>query len=153
MGSATDRLLRVLREFGDGSLRGGWLFDERGYEPLYVRDDVAATLSDHDREAVIDNERYGYVTHDIYESLYDADYAYTVRGFREFTDFRTFFGDGRRIGLLASFDDGHDRDFAALDRALHDAVPEDVLDLAPQPREDAQSDGGAVYWCDADSTP
>jgi hypothetical protein len=152
MSGATDRLIDRLRAFGGESLRDGWLFDQRGYQRLYLRDDVAATLSERDRQAAIDNERYGYVTHDIYESLYDADYAYTVRGFRTFAEFRTFFGDGReRVGLLASFDtESEAHDFAALHRALVDALPEDLSLLAPPPR-DTEPDGGYVYAVGADA--
>jgi len=154
MSSATDRLVARLREFGGESLRDGWLFDRHGYQRLYVREDVAASLSERNRQTAIDNERYGYVTHDIYESLYDADYTYTVRGFRTFAEFRTFFGDGAdRIGLLASFDtENHSHDFATLHRALGESLPEDLSVLAPPPRN-TEPDGGYVYAVgrDADS--
>ncbi|WP_101297944.1 DUF7522 family protein [Halegenticoccus soli] len=126
MSDATDRLLAVLRDFGGDSLRDAWLFDQWTHERLYVRPDVEAAIADLDVEAFVDNERYGYVTRDTYESLYYAEYEYTVRGFSAFEQFRTFLADtDARIGLFAGFDrrDGS-YDFPALDARIREIVGE-----------------------------
>lgn len=134
MSDATDRLVAAFQTFGGEALRDVWLFDQWTYERLYVRDDVEPVLSDLDVEAFIDNERYGYVTRDTYESLYYADYEYTVRGFSTFQQFRTFFVDPEdRVGVFAGFDDKETGyDFGALYDAVHDVVDEfAVADFTP----------------------
>lgn len=117
---ATERLLGVLGDFGGETLRDAWLFDQWTYECIYVRDDVAERLEGVDPEGFIDNERYGYVTKDTYEDMFDEPYAYTVRGFPDFEQFRTFIqGDGERVGLFVGYDrvdGGHD--FARLHEAI-----------------------------------
>jgi hypothetical protein len=130
MESPSDRLLGVFRDFGGEALRDVWLFDERAFERVYVRDDVAEAIAegDLDVERFVDNERYGFVTRQTYESLYYADYGYTVRGLSTFEQFRTFLCD-QPIGVFASFDlpaDGYDY------RHLDDAVQELALELGPE---------------------
>jgi hypothetical protein len=124
MSEATDRLVAVLREFGEGSLRDVWLFDQWASEQLYVRDDVTAVVADLDTEKAIDNERYGYITRDTYEAIYGERYEYTVRGIGEFEQLRTFLSDRTaRIGLFAGFDrvDGG-RDYAELHAEIQSVV-------------------------------
>ncbi|WP_224268847.1 DUF7522 family protein [Haloprofundus salinisoli] len=124
MSDATERLLAAIRRFGDGSLRDVWLFDQWTHEQLYVRSDVADDLSALDVGALVDNERYGYVTRDTYESLFADEYAYTVRGFEHTEQFRTFLADcDHRVGVFAGFDrrtGGHD--FAKLHEDIVAAV-------------------------------
>jgi hypothetical protein len=135
MDDATDTLVATFRSFGEDALRDVWLFDQWTHQKLYTRDDVEDHLDDLDVESFIDNERYGYITRDTYESLYYADYDYTVRGFSSFELFRTFFADGEtRIGVIASFDcrqGGYD--FSALSAELQ-AVLDDhaVVELVPE---------------------
>ena len=126
MSDATERLVDACREFGGESLRDVWLFDQWTYERLYVREDVAARTDDLDPEGFIDNERYGYVTRDTYETLYHAEFTYTVRGFSEFEQFRTFLEDAdHRIGLYAGFDRGDGgRDFSRLHGPVQEATSE-----------------------------
>lgn len=115
----TDRLVAVLRDADGDSLRDAWLFDEQGYEPVYVRSDVRAQIADVDVERYIDNERYGYITRDTYESLHYTDYEYTVRGFDEFVQYRTFLPAGDdRVGLMASYDPDTPVDFKRLTARL-----------------------------------
>ncbi|WP_224449536.1 DUF7522 family protein [Haloprofundus salilacus] len=120
MSDATERLLAAIRQFGGESLRDVWLFDQWTHEQLYVRSDVADDRSTLDVDALVDNERYGYVTRDTYESLFADEYAYTVRGFEHTEQFRTFLADcDHRVGVFAGFDrpnGGHD--FAR----LHDEI-------------------------------
>jgi hypothetical protein len=105
MDDATDTLVATFRSFGEDALRDVWVFDQWTHQKLYTRDDVEARLDSLDVEGVIDNERYGYITRDTYESLYYAEYAYTVRGFSSFELFRTFLVDDEgRVGIIASFD-------------------------------------------------
>lgn len=105
MSDAPDRLVATFEDFGGESLRDVWLFDQWTQQRLYVRDDVPSALADLDVDAFVDNERYGYVTRDTYEALYYAEYAYTVRGFDSFEQFRTFLvAEETRVGVLASFD-------------------------------------------------
>ncbi|SFR57976.1 DUF7522 family protein [Halogeometricum limi] len=101
----SDQLLDVVQEFGGDALRDVWLFDEHTSERVYVRADVAETISEEglDVERFIDNERYGFVTRRTYESLYYADYGYTVRSLSSFELFRTFLGD-EPLGVFVSFD-------------------------------------------------
>ncbi|REA01362.1 hypothetical protein DEQ92_18645 [Haloferax sp. Atlit-6N] len=114
MSDAAARLVETFRDFGGDDLRDLWVFDHHGYEHLYLREDVSDAIGCVDISRFIDNERFGYITRDTYETLYYADYGYTVRGFDSFEQFRTFLGD-RPVGILASFDRGTDgRDFAAL---------------------------------------
>ncbi|WP_231751689.1 hypothetical protein [Halogeometricum sp. CBA1124] len=68
------------------------------------------------------------VTRQTYESLYYADYGYTVRGLSSFEQFRTFLCD-QPIGVFASFDladDGYDY------RQLDESVQELALELGPE---------------------
>ncbi|SFR53012.1 hypothetical protein SAMN04487947_1987 [Halogeometricum rufum] len=130
MESPSERLLGVFRDFGGRALRDVWLFDERAFERVYVRDDVAEAIADGDLdvERFVDNERYGFVTRQTYESLYYADYGYTVRGLSSFEQFRTFLCD-QPIGVFASFDladDGYDY------RQLDESVQELALELGPE---------------------
>ncbi|SDM35638.1 hypothetical protein SAMN04487949_1391 [Halogranum gelatinilyticum] len=105
MGEATATLVATVRTFGGEALRDVWLFDQWTHQKLYARDDVEDRLDNLDVTSFIDNERYGYITRDTYESLYYADYDYTVRGFSSFELFRTFLtDDDARVGVLASFD-------------------------------------------------
>lgn len=130
MDRPSERLLSVFREFGGETLRDVWLFDERTFEKVYVRPDVADAIADGDLdvERFVDNERYGFVTRQTYESLYYADYGYTVRGLSTFEQFRTFFC-GQPIGVFASFDlseDGYDY------RRLNDSVQSLARELGPE---------------------
>lgn len=134
MSDAPDRLVATFEDYGGESLRDVWLFDQWTHQQLYTRDDVSTALADLDVDAFIDNERYGYVTRDTYESLYYAEYDYTVRGFDSFEQFRTFFADEEtRVGVLGSFDrrDGG-YDWSALHDAVH-AVADDypVAEFVP----------------------
>ncbi|KAB1188235.1 MULTISPECIES: hypothetical protein [Haloferax] len=130
MSDATSRLVETFHTFGGDALRDLWVFDRRGCEHLYLRDDVADAIDSVDVSRLIDNERFGYVTRDTYEALYYADYGYTVRGFDSFEQFRTFLGD-QPIGVLAGFDRGaNGRDFAALNDSLQEIEAEfDVSSL------------------------
>jgi hypothetical protein len=120
MSDAPDRLVATFEDFGGESLRDVWLFDQWTHQQLYARDDVSRVLAELDVDAFVDNERYGYVTRDTYESLYYAEYAYTVRGFDSFEQFRTFLAEeGTRVGVLASFDR---RDGGYDWGALHESV-------------------------------
>jgi len=117
-------LVETFSTFGSDALRDVWLFDQQTHERLYVRDDVARKIADLDVPRFVDNERYGYVTRDTYSDLYYTDYAYTVRGFDGFEQFRTFLcEEDRRVGVFGSFDrreGGYD--FGALNDALADVV-------------------------------
>lgn len=105
MTPAKTAILEAVREFGGDALRDLWVFDTEGHEALFLRPDVAAKVEDVDVESHIDNERFGYVTRDTYNQLYYAEYAYTIRGFDRYEQYRTFVGtDGLRVGLFASFD-------------------------------------------------
>ena len=132
----SERLLAVFREFGGDALRDVWLFDERTFERVYVRSDVAEAISDADLdvERFVDNERYGFVTRQTYESLYYADYGYTVRGLSTFEIFRTFLG-GELVGVFASFDRSEDGyDYGRLNGSVQALVDELGPDrFAPDP--------------------
>ncbi|SFK88672.1 hypothetical protein SAMN04487950_1646 [Halogranum rubrum] len=134
MDDATEALVATFQSFGEGALRDVWLFDQWTHQNLYLRADIESQLSDLDVDAFIDNERYGYITRDTYESLYARDYDYTVRGFASSELFRTFFADDdTRIGVLAGFDrreGGYD--FAALSAELQTILDEySVTELVP----------------------
>ncbi|SEP25781.1 hypothetical protein SAMN04487948_1282 [Halogranum amylolyticum] len=138
MCDATEALVATFRSFGEGALRDVWVFDQWTHQKLYSRDDVEDRLDNCDVAGFIDNERYGYITRDTYESLYYADYKYTVRGFSSFELFRTFFADDDgRVGVIASFDHRESGyDFATLSGELQTAfedhsVAEFVPDDAP----------------------
>ena len=121
-------LVAPLRET-DGRLRDAWLFDETDHESVFVRSDVTERIEEVDVERFVDNERYGYVTRETYESLHYTEYAYTVRGFDAFVQFRTFLdtADGDRVGLMASFDPDGTPDFRALaDRLTAVAAAESI---------------------------
>ncbi|QIB74723.1 hypothetical protein GL213_07190 [Halogeometricum borinquense] len=117
----SEQLLSVFREFGGEALRDVWVFDERTFEKVFVRSDVEEAIEEGglDVERFVDNERYGFITQQTYESLYYADYSYTVRGFSTFEQFRTFFGEGP-IGVFASFDldDGDCYDYQTLNESV-----------------------------------
>lgn len=119
MASPREELVTALRDADGDSLRDAWLFDQQDHESVYVRDDVSERITDVDVEQYIDNERYGYITRSTYESLHYTDYEYTVRGFDEFLQYRTFLSTGEdRIGLMASYDAEADIDFRPLTARL-----------------------------------
>ncbi|PSP54338.1 hypothetical protein BRC82_10510 [Halobacteriales archaeon QS_1_67_19] len=122
--SGKSALVEVFSSFGEEALRDVWLFDQQDHEAMYLRDDVAAKVDELDVATFVDNERYGYVTRDTYGDLYYADYAYTVRGFDGFEQFRTFLStDDRNVGVFASFDrreGGYD--FGRLRESIADVV-------------------------------
>lgn len=128
MPDAGSRLLDRIEEVGGDALRDVWVFDTSAHRSLYLREDVAAELEPLEVERYIDNERYGYLSRETYESLHYATYEYTVRGFDEFEQFRTFlFGDDVMVGLFASFD----REAVPCDYGvLYDAVVEATADVA-----------------------
>lgn len=105
MNRPKERLTAVFDEFGGDALRDVWVFDERNFENLYVRSDVAERLDERDLDVsrFVDNERYGFLTRRTYESLYYAEYGYTVRGLSTFEQFRTFLADAP-VGVFAGFD-------------------------------------------------
>ncbi len=112
-GSETKKaLVSAFAEFGGHYLRDIWLFDQRDFEMLFLREDVADKLDTVDVEKFVDNERFGFITRDTYDQLYYATYRYTVRGFTDFEQFRMFFDDDeRKVGIFASLDQqpgGHD---------------------------------------------
>ncbi|WP_115862695.1 DUF7522 family protein [Halorussus litoreus] len=125
---AKGRLVDAFSAFGGDALRDVWLFDKDSHERMYLRDDVERKVADVDVPRFVDNERYGYVTRDTYADLYYADYEYTVRGFDEFEQFRTFLSDDSAgIGVFASFDpvgDGYNY------RRLHETIAGVVADHA-----------------------
>ncbi|UPW00008.1 hypothetical protein M0R88_16020 [Halorussus gelatinilyticus] len=132
---ANRAFVEAFSTFGTDALRDVWLFDQQSHERLYVRDDVDEKVADVDVSRYVDNERYGYVTRDTYSDLHYADYAYTVRGFDGFEQFRTFLREGdRRIGTFGSFDrreGGYD--FGALNDALAEVTADYPLDaFAPE---------------------
>ncbi|MFB6111416.1 MAG: hypothetical protein ABEJ35_02650 [Halobacteriaceae archaeon] len=130
---AKARLLDEVRAFGGDTLRDLHVFTDATYETLYLRDDVREQLADIDVPKYMDNERYGYVTRDTYEGLTYAEYRYTVRGFDQFEQFRTFVGADRTVGLLASFDQADSRDWLSLQESLDDVVAELGIDgLRPE---------------------
>ncbi|RDI70234.1 DUF7522 family protein [Halopelagius longus] len=121
-----ERLVSVFEQFAGDALRDVWAFDERDFDELYVRPDVAERLESDglDVARFVDNERYGFVTRQTYESLYYADYGYTVRGLSAFEQFRTFLGD-EPVGVFASFDPADDcYDYAALHESIQSVARE-----------------------------
>jgi hypothetical protein len=122
MTAPKDSLVSTLRDAGGDALRDVWIFDEIGHESLYLREDVASRISELEVDQFIDNERYGYVTRETYESLHYTEYEYTIRGFDSFLQYRTFLttADGDRVGLMASFDPSAEVDFRALTEGLCD---------------------------------
>lgn len=117
-------LVSTLRDTGGDGLRDAWLFDEVGHESLYLRADVADRVSELEVERYIDNERYGYVTRETYESLHYTEYEFTIRGFDDFLQYRTFLrtvGDDH-VGLMASFDPSTGIDFRALTESLYETA-------------------------------
>lgn len=125
MESGKDVLVDTFREFGGVDLRDVWLFDQTAHESLFVREDIAANLEDVDVSRYVENERYGYITRDTYGMLHYATYEYTVRGFDEYEQFRTFLqnGDEVKVGVFASFDqrDGG-RNYQQLQARLDEVV-------------------------------
>jgi len=142
MNGAKDSLLSAVRTYSGGQLRDLWLFDERHHEALYLREDVREKVADVAVEKHIDNERYGYITRETYNQLNYAEYRYTIRGFDQYEQFRTFVADnGLRVGVFASFDrqpEGYN--FARLQERLDDVVarysPEEFV---------PESDGSEQY--------
>lgn len=128
-------LVAAVGAFAGDSLRDVWLFDQEGYESLFLREDVSERLEPVEVGGYIDNERYGYVTRATYKQLYYADYEYTVRGFDRFEQFRTFLAEGSKhnIGVLVSIDrreGGYD--YADLHGDLRDVVAKHgISGLAP----------------------
>jgi hypothetical protein len=126
MNEAKSALLDAVTGFGGESLRDLWLFGQQGHEALYLRDDISEKIEEVDVESHIDNERFGYITRETYNQLNYAEYEYTIRGFDQYVQFRTFLADnGLRVGVFASFDrrDGG-YDFAALQRRISDVKAE-----------------------------
>lgn len=126
-GNDTKRaVVDAFAEFGGDALRDIWLFDQTRHEALHLRDDIRTKVERIDVATFINNERYGYVTRDTYGQLYYASYQYTVRGFGEYEQFRTFVPDGdEKIGIMGSFDqrDGG-YDFESLNDSVVDIVTE-----------------------------
>ncbi|WP_430505570.1 DUF7522 family protein [Haloparvum sp. PAK95] len=124
MADPTSQVVDACRYFGGERLRDIWIFDGERHASLFLRDDVAATIDDVDVSQYVDVERYGYVTRESYEDLHYAEYWYTVRGFDEYDQYRTFFGEGTdRVGLFASFDSHVEPcDFRALTESLEGVV-------------------------------
>ncbi|WP_435195197.1 DUF7522 family protein [Natronomonas sp. EA1] len=111
--------LDLFRGFAGDALRDVWVFDKEGEACVYLREDVADQLEGHDPTTYIDNERYGFITRQTYEALTYTEYQYTVRGFGEFEQFRTFLpGVDGYFGVLASVDPDHNHDYGALYRRL-----------------------------------
>lgn len=131
MGDATERLVDVVRRFGGDATRDVWVFDQTAQELLFARPDVADGLDRELMDRAIDDERYGFVTRNTFEALYGTGYAFTVRGFDGFDQYRTFLGAaGERndVGLLARFDEERPDggvDYRALDGAV-DALADEV---------------------------
>ena len=116
MNESKSALLDAVTDFGGDSLRDLWRFDQQDHEALYLRTDIDEKLADVDVDSHIDNERFGYITRETYNQLNYAEYEYTIRGFDQYVQFRTFLADnGLRVGVFASFDrqDGG-YDFATL---------------------------------------
>lgn len=130
MTEPTEALLAALRDASDG-LRDAWLFDETAYTALFVRSDVEDRIADVAVERYVDNERYGYVTRETYESLHYTEYRYTVRAFDEFVQYRTFLtaADGDRVGLMASFDPDAEPDYRALTDQLVETAADSFVSL------------------------
>lgn len=116
----SEDLVGAFERFAGDGLRDVWAFDEDDVGCLYVRDDVADAIADHDPRRYIDNERYGYITRRTYEDLTYASYEYTVRGFDAFSAFRTFLTDveGRLYGVVASVDPETEIDFGEVNAAV-----------------------------------
>jgi hypothetical protein len=132
MDEAREAVVAACRSFGGDALRDVWLFDGDAHERIYGRPDAGDGLGALDRRRVFDNERYGFVTRTTYESLYDVAYGYTVRGFGDVQQFRTFLGSGEAIGVLVRFDADGARDFDDLQSRLGGLTRDyDVAALAP----------------------
>jgi hypothetical protein len=140
MASGKSVLVDSFREFGGGDLRDVWLFDQTHHESLFVREDVAANLEDVVVSRYVENERYGYITCDTYSMLHYATYEYTIRGFDEYEQFRTFLqnGDEFKVGVFASFDQRTGgRDYQELQRQLDEVVADySISAFEPEPTAD-----------------
>lgn len=140
MASGKGVLVDTFREFGGDDLRDVWLFDQTHHESLLVREDVAANLEDVDVSRYVENERYGYITRDTYSMLHYATYEYTIRGFDEYEQFRTFLqnGDEFKVGVFASFDQQPGgRDYQELQRQLDEVVADyPISAFEPEPDAD-----------------
>jgi hypothetical protein len=128
-------LVEAFASFGGDALRDAWLFDQHDHESMYLRDDVERKVADLDVSTFVDNERYGYVTRDTYANLYYTSYEYTVRGFDEYEQFRTFLANGEaKVGVFASFDrreGGYD--FGELQESIAAVVADyPIDDFAPE---------------------
>ena len=128
-------LVEAFESFGGDALRDAWLFDQDDHESLYLREDVERKIADLDVSTFVDNERYGYVTRDTYADLYYTSYEYTVRGFDEYEQFRTFLANGEtKVGVFASFDrreGGYD--FGELQESIASVVADYSIDgFAPE---------------------
>ena len=121
-------LLSVVRAFAGDALRDCWLVDRERDACLYMREDVRERVSEFDPDPYIDNERYGFITRNVYEQLSYATFQYTVRGFDEFEQFRAFLGSGP-VGVIVSVDRAASpHDFAALYERLAAAVDDRSYD-------------------------
>ncbi|MFB6177540.1 MAG: hypothetical protein ABEI99_10415 [Halobaculum sp.] len=134
MADSKTELVSTLRDAGGDSLRDAWLFDEVGHESLYLRDDVASRVADLEVDRYIDNERYGYVTRETYESLHYTEYEFTIRGFDEFLQYRTFLGtvDDDHVGLMASFDPNVGIDFRTLTESLYEVAGGNPIEVVAE---------------------
>ncbi|WP_255196318.1 DUF7522 family protein [Halorarius litoreus] len=133
MNDDSEAFVAIFREFAGDALRDVWTFDADGERCLYIREDVADSLDGHDPEQYIDNERYGYITRRTYNDLTYAEYQYTVRGFDEFSTFRTFIED---VGVLASVDRGKTHDFGELfDRLQTSEIEYDSIRGSDEPND------------------
>lgn len=131
MENGKDVLVQTFRTFSGDALRDVWLFDQSTHESLYVRDDVADNLKAVDVTRYVENERYGYITRDTYSALHYATYEYTLRGFDEYEQFRTFLQNGSeaKVGLFASFDQHQGgRNFQHLHAEIQSVVSEFPLE-------------------------
>lgn len=97
-------LVSALHALLGPELRDVHVFTRGDHEALYLRDDVQANLEDVEVERYIDNERYGFVTQATYDDLHYTTFEFTVRGFTDFYQFRTFLNQGAPLGLLVSVD-------------------------------------------------
>lgn len=134
MADSKSELVSTLRRTGGDGLRDAWLFDEVGHESLYLRDDIASRVSELEVDRYIDNERYGYVTRETYESLHYTEYEFTIRGFDDFLQYRTFLRtvDDDHVGLMASFDPSVGIDFRALTEDLYGVFEEKPIEVVAE---------------------
>ncbi|WP_336359242.1 DUF7522 family protein [Haladaptatus sp. ZSTT2] len=135
MADAKRKLVECIEAFGEDALRDIWLFNPTRYEALYIRDDVEANIEDINVNNFVDNERYGYITRDTYNALSHATYQYSVHGFDEFEQFRTFFGEETTdSGVFISLDAHNGAyDFGDLyDKLMAYAARVDLSSVTPE---------------------